>query len=266
MYEKLCYMHRKIGGRDIYFYMIPNFRENITSKGPNDEIFSSVGQVTLKKRSWCNFPAVYVQENTHWVLCVDRDADIYSVYVTEYTKGINSPLGEEVDKELNRLLKEFQKQYAKAKQEEVRVYFYNSQTDKLILYYPSSYFVTGSERYKYRLDRLPEVKVYSVIDRKFTKPENDCFMFGRVKKTIGLRNSKLLDFIEPIYKLIPLDFEKDIYDLEQYQIDINGLGKILFELLKVTTLSKTHAKKEEILQAFEKGDVNRLRELWRELG
>lgn len=103
--------------------------------------------------------------------------------------------------------------------------------------------------YKYSLKRY--FSPYCAIDKRYAKPEKDCFILGRIRKTIGLKNSKLLDFIEPMHE-IPLDFEKDKMDWGGYEYteNLKELEKNIYDLLKFSIRKENDTLNEMRIRAY----------------
>ena len=201
--------------------------------------------------------------------------------VTEHTKRINTQLGNNWNKEFNRILQKCKKEYAKKKKEEIRLYFYNSSKNQMEFCYSETYYSFLNSRYKYPL--FSYSSNYCNIDRKFAKPEKSCFVIGNIQKTIGLKQSKTMDFIRTIH-IIPLDFERDKFDFGGYEYEYrkNDLKNVLLKLLgfciekehydleksRIRSYFSSSEEKDEIskyineiLGAFKKGDVKKLRNL-----
>lgn len=285
MYENLYSYNEKINGREVWMVFKPNFREAITLINGKNQI-SSDGKVTVKGEpvlagTRSQFPEAFVSEDAQWA--VEDDDFAYIIYVTERTNEIITPFGLEWNKEFNRILKRCKDDYYKKKKKEIRLYFYDAVNDKLKLCYLDG-MCSNYENYSYSLNRY--FSPYCSIDKRYTKPDRDCFIFGRVRKTIGLRNSKLLDFIEPVYTVKP-DFERESWDIldSEYRENIYDLEEKLYKLLKFTVTIKrneleinrvkAYLKCEQenahfiaklftikIMDAFSKGDVNEIRQLY----
>lgn len=284
MYENIYAYNEECNGKSVWMLFKPNFREAIELFNGERNIFSDgeikyVGNLVLDGTR-CQFPHVFISENAQWGLTDEGYG--YIVYVTERTQKIETPLGDKWNNEFNRILKKCKNDYFKKKKEEVRLYFYEAGKDKLSLCYLGASY-ERHENYQYSLYRYFSPKC--VIDKRYLKPDKDCFILGRIRKTIGLKNSKLLDFIEPVHE-IPLDFEKDEWDFGEYQESISDLENILFKLIKFT-ITKEHVQLEikrirkyfeldnkksdmyvtkslyvKIMDGFSTGNVNELRKLY----
>lgn len=246
MYENLYYFDEEVYGKTVWILVKPNFREAITRFNGKNKIFSD-GKIRMEGRAvgQGKHPDVYVSEDAQWAL-EDNNGYGYKIYVTERTEKITTPLGEEWNTQFNRLLKECKSEYYQSKKKEIRLYFYEANSDKLQLSCLGDYYWSCAWTcdYSYQLRRgYPKIS-YCAIDKRYAKPEKDCFILGRVRKTIGLKNSKLLDFIEPVHE-ISLDFEKDEDDFGGYEYKAKKecLEENLFDLLKFSI-----AKKYDVLE------------------
>lgn len=281
MYENLYSYEETINGKSVWMIFKPNFREAITLYNGKNKILSD-GEVRMEGElisdgGRSQYPDVYISEDAQWGL--EDEGYAYLLFVTERTREITTPLGQEWNKEFNRLLKKCKSEYYQKKKEEIRLYFYDAAHDKLHLC-DSHESYWEHDNYRYSLNRY--FVPYCAIDKRYAKPEKDCFILGRVRKTIGLKNSKLLDFIEPVHE-IPLDFEKDEYDFGDYEYKENKqqLEKNVLELLKFS-IAKEHNSleimriraylqnsgeviskfNEEVQISFREGDVQKLRQLY----
>lgn len=241
MYENIYTCNEEVNGKSVWIIFKPNFREAVTLYNGEGKILSD-GEIRMEgelvlKGTRSEFPDVYTAESAQWLL--EDDGYGLILFVTERTKEIKTPLGEEWNKEFNRLLKKCQKDYWSKKKEEVRLYFYDAEKNKLELCYTDIGYSYNAE-YKYSLKRLLPINPFCAIDKRYTEPEKSCFILGRVRKTIGLKNSKLMDFIEPV-NIIKLDFEKQDWDYRDYAYkeDKDNLESKLFDLLKFN-IAKRH--------------------------
>lgn len=245
MYENLYSYNEDINGKSVWMLFKPNFREEITLFNGKEKILSD-GKVTMVgELTWdCGrreFPDIFISEDAQWGL--EDNGFSYVLFVTEHTKEIITPLGSEWNKEFNRILKKCKEDYYQKKKKEIRLYFYEASKDRL----KSCYL--GDDKYcEYSLNRYS--KPYCAIDKKYKKPDKDCFILGRIRKTIGLKNSKLLNFIEPMYE-ISLDFKKHKWDIgdDEYRRNISDLEKILYELLKFTIVKNPNSLEIARIQA-----------------
>lgn len=129
---------------------------------------------------------IKIPSDTQWI--VIQDSDIYYVYVTEWTKKIQ---GFEESSNLQKKMEKTQKEYRQQKLMEKRLYFYDSDKERLdqldnVFYGECQYDLTRD--------------AYQAIDQRYVKPKEDCFILGRVRRTIVTKTGKYLDFIEPIAK------------------------------------------------------------------
>jgi len=258
MYENLYDYSETINGIYVSIQFKPNFREEITAVTNNYQLEVERGEITLKERFRQYNRNVCVSEEAQWVLVNYTDLQAYELFVTERTQNINTSLGEEWNKEFNRLLKKCKEQYAQEKKEEIRLYFYDSITNRVRLCHIDMWYSITETIYS--LDR-PFVP-YCDIDKKYPKPEKDCFILGRVQKTIGTKNSKLMDFIQPVHKL-ELDFEPEGLFGDS---EVGALERILFKLLrKAIQKDECTVVKEKIWKVFKEGNVQKLRKIYEEI-
>lgn len=242
MYENLYSYDETINEKSVWILFKPNFREAITLYDGNNKILSD-GEVRILDSRHSKYLDVYISEDAQWGL--EYEGNFYKLYVTERTEEISTPLGPEWNKEFNRLLKKCKGDYYQKKKEEIRLYFYEAAKDKLCLCYLGDY--SGYDYYKYSLNRY--FSPYCAIDKRYAKPEKDSFILGRVRKTIGLKNSKLLDFIEPVYE-VPLDFEKDKWDFGDYKENLDELEKNIYDLLKFSIAKEYNNLYEMRIRAY----------------
>lgn len=222
MYEENLYSYEEVvKGKSVYFIFNPDFRKALFVLRKKESKLFSDGEIRFDGE--CPFAYVYAEEKAQWLL--EDDGKAFHLFVTEKTNEISTPLGEEWNREFNRILKICKASYYRKKKEEIRLYFYDCESDKLRLYYDYKGALQDERKYKYNLKR----EFPCVIDKRYKRPEKSCFVFGRVRKSIGLKNSNLLDFIEPVYT-ITLDFKK-VWHYE-YRVDVEELGNILSDLLK----------------------------------
>lgn len=287
MYENIYAYNEKFNGKEVWVIFKPNFREELTLFNGENKIFSD-GEIKMKGELVLNgtrskFPDVYTSENAQWVL--EDEGYAIRLFVTERTHQIMTPLGEEWNKEFNWLLKKCKDEYYKKKKQEIRLYFYNAEANKLQLYFEDMGYYEF-KNYNYSLRRLFPIDPFCKIDKRCSRPEKNCFILGRIRKTIGLKNSKLLDFIEPV-DIIPLDFEKEKFDFGgyEYKENISDLQKKVYELLKfsitkeynplsiarIQAYFKCESKEPkfiagrftiEIMDAFNAGDTKKVRKLY----
>lgn len=238
MYENLYSYHEKIKGKSVWLHFKPNFREALTlfdgtSKLLSDGDIRTDGELDSDGPR-TNYQDVYVSENAQWLL--EDEGHSFHLYVTEKTNEITTSLGKEWNNEFNWLLKTCKADYYHKKKEEIRLYFYDVASGRLKICYKDMGFCSN-DRYAYSLKRLLPTQPDCAIDKRYDKPDKSCFILGRIRKTIGLNNSKLLDFIEPVHK-IELDFEKEDWDFGEYKESKENLESDLFELLSLCVLKK----------------------------
>lgn len=214
-----------------------------------------------------NGVAKYVEENmkieipsdAQWI--VIQDSDMYYVYVTEWTKKIQV-FEESIN--LQKKMEKTQKEYRQQKLREKRLYFYDSDKERLDQLDNVFY---GECQYDLRRDAS------QAIDKRYSKPKEDCIIFGRVRRTIGTKNGSLMDFIEPIAEF------KLGNDLHRFKDDILY---VLSEMLQFTvqkenpnTLqaarieSKMHCDVQEFIKeinsALETGSIEKVTFLYKVL-
>ncbi len=251
MYENIYSYNEEVNGKDIWMKFKPNFREEITLFSGKEKILSD-GKVTMvgELDPWSSkYQDVFISEDAQWAL--EDDCHNYVLYVTERTKEIITPLGEAWNKEFNRILRKCKKDYYDKKKKEMRLYFYDASTKQLRLCYLGD-SVRSPENFEYDLNRY--FVPYFAIDKRYEKPEKDVFILGRVAKTIGTKNSKLMDFVEPVFK-VELDFEKEKGYLGKYVYNISELEEILYTLLAFITKKQHSLLEIARIQAYLKSKV-----------
>ncbi len=213
---------------------------------------------------------ILIVPETQWVIKVHENT-LFRVIVTEYTKTVQTSFGDEMNKIINQKVKEAQKEYQKRKRTEKRLYFYDAEKFRLSLYTNATSFY--NEGCQYRLDR--PFTWYHSVDKRYPTPDENSFILGKVRRTIGTKDGKLMDFIEPVAEF-KLEDENDwdcLYDGE------NWLGNSIFEMLKFSILkeeptgltasriqNKMQCNTQEFLKmlntALEAGDVEKVKEFY----
>lgn len=277
MYENIYTYWELINEKSIYLLFKPNFQKALTIFDEKYKLLSD-GKIIIKNNSCNNY--VYVSKNASWLL--EDDGYGFILFVTEATCNISSPLGDAWNKEFNRMLQNAKKDYYNKKKKEIRLYFYDSDNDKLQICPMCTDYCSNKYAYDLRSFHLDS---YCAIDKRYSKPDKSCFILGRIRKTIGLKNPKLLSFIEPVHT-IDLDFEKDKWDFGNYTYNakLEDLKNVLLSLLcfyiskKFDTLEVMRIRgylknyklspqevilylKNKIWENFKKGDVKELRKL-----
>lgn len=282
MYENIYTYSEEVEGKNVWLLFKPNFREALTLMSDRKDQILSDREIRIEEKSDPSRQWVYASEDAQWLLADEGYS--WVLYVTEKTTEIITPLGEKWNREFKRLLKKCKKDYYQQKKEEVRLYFYDLDIDRLSLCGTDIHWYNDSD-YTYSLRRLLPTNPYCAIDRQFPKPDKSCFVLGRIRKTIGLKDSKLLDFVEPVHE-IELDFEKNEWDFTgcYYKGDWQQLEEGLLDLLRFC-ISKENdlvqvmrirayfgnyeASQREIImqfrgkiwENFKKGDAKELRKL-----
>lgn len=244
MYENIYSHNEEVFGKHVWMIFEPNFREAVTLF---DEEYKILSDAEIRKEEDLDidgtqnrFPYVYPSENAQWLL--EDQGFALILYVTESTYNIKTPLGEEWNMQFNQMLKKCKREYYKKKKKEVRLYFFDACRNRLQLCYKDT---TCKDIFEYSLNRA--VVSYSAIDKRFKKPDKDCFILGKVRKTIGVNNSKLLDFIEPV-KRVDLNFEKDWWDCGEYDEKKQQVESVLFKLLSFCVTKKQKHSRVEIMR------------------
>ena len=217
----------------IYINFLPDFRQTVTLYEEGNDYYanddSSIIKIKQSPFTWIN-----LSESGKWLLEVKHYENFktYTLYILPSIKHIKTPLGEEFNQKINHFLNQTLLDYKKSQKNELRLYFYNSQKTFLSIVFDSYW---PSIDLKYSLSRPSE---YTTIDRAFKKPDQNCFILGKVKKTIGAKNGHLHDFIEPV-SIILYDFKRDKYDFfDDFKRKISDLEIILIELLSYTIRKK----------------------------
>ena len=244
MYENI-YSHReKVFGKYVWMIFEPNFREAVTLYNGKSKIYSDC-KIRMVPDPYttdeCNqFSDVYTSENAQWVL--EDQGYALMLYVTERTNNIETPLGEEWNKKFNSILKKCKKEYFKIKKKEIRLYFWDEFRDKLQLCYEDTFL---NDIFEYSLNRA--AVPYSAIDKRYERPIHDCFILGRVRKTIGVNNSNLLDFIEPVYS-IEVKYPEDVWSLDEFREERQRMQRNMFKLLSFYVTKEAEHSRIEIMR------------------
>lgn len=267
MYEPVYSTCGKIGdGRLLLSVSIaPCFGTDFT-KYEGWKIYWGIEGQNMKDESF-EKKEISIPLGAQWVLEVDNYQDFH-VTVTEYTKTLQTPLREEMNQIINQKVKEAQKDYQKRKRTEKRLYSYDAMKGRLELYTDGATY--GDSGCKYRLDRL--FTPYFAIDKRYTAPKESCFILGKVRRTIGTKDGKLMDFIEPVAKF-QLDEDECFWD------GASWLGNRIFSMLRCSIQkeepselrasriqSKLHCSVQEFLkmlnEALKAGDVEKVKEFY----
>lgn len=202
---------------------------------------------------------------TQWLIEIEEDQHLALVSVTEWTKMLQTPFDDEMNNIINQKVKEAQREYRKRKESEKRLYLYDAKNGSLKL------FTNGiswyNDRCRYQLDHSA---FYQAIDKRWPTPKESCFILGRVRRTIGTKDGKLMDFIEPISQF-KVEEDDGLFDDEKW-----CLGNTLSEMLRFSILkkqptgvnalriqNKMHCSVQKFLKelnmALEAGDVEKLK-------
>lgn len=213
---------------------------------------------------------ILITPETQWVVELNGKC-FFRVIVTEYTKTVQTFFGDKMNKIINQKVKEAQKDYQKRKQTEKRLYFYDAEKFRLSLYTDGTSCCNDGCRY--RLDQL--FTPYHAIDKRYHMPEENCFILGKIRRTIGTKDRKLMDFIEPV-----AEFNlEDENDWDCFGDGENWLGNIIFKMLKFSIMkekpagltvtrieNKMHCSVHKFLKilntALEAGDVPKVKEFY----
>lgn len=146
---------------------------------------------------------------TQWLIEIDEENFFY-VFVTEWTKALQTSFDDEMNNIINQKVKETQREYKRKKRTEKRLYFYDAKNGRLKLCVDDiSYYDDGC---RYQLDR--SFTQYHAIDKSYSVPKESCFILGRIRRTIGTKDGNLMDFIEPVSEF-KLDYEEDYFFREK---------------------------------------------------
>ena len=239
MYPNMFYCEEKIFEKTVSISLIPDFRQTVAicNEKSNCNYYTDTGIYKIsEKLNRYGYYNVYADEEAYWFIEQDYDKETISIFVTEKTDEIITPFGIDFNIELNRMLEKMREEYYTKKKEEIRLYFYDSQNEKLRI--SKDYDFT--KRYRYKLER-PGVERHA-IDMRYDKPKYDCFILGTVRKTIGLDDGMLKDYVKPLCK-IKWNFKKDGDWRSKYEdfIFSDSYGQIeekLLMLLKFTMREK----------------------------
>lgn len=281
----------EVNGNYFNIVFLPDFRQDVTMYDEKNDYYVSEGN-SIKKEKEGEYTWISIPKDASWLLVVkhwQNSEKTYELYATSRTREVETPLGAEINRTINTLLKQARFEYNQGKNKELRLYFFNSEKERLNLIEPSSFYY-AQELDKYSLYRPFH---YNTIDRQFDNPTKNCFILGRVRKTIGTKNKNLHDFIEPVSQIF-LDFERNEKDFfDNYNDKVMELQNVLMTLL-CYTIKKKHSsdcvetkrikayideKKDaniaseeaikvftsEINIAFQNGDTNKLRALYQAL-
>ena len=219
---------------------------------------------------------VFIASETQWIVEILGD-NFFRVIVTEWTQTLQTPFGDEMNNIINQKVREAQEEYRRRKQTEKRLYFYDAKNGKLKLYVDNiSYY---NCRCRYQLDR--SFTQYHAIDKRYSVPKESCFILGKIRRTIGTKNRKLMDFIEPVSEF-ELDYgeREEDYFFGEEEICLrnqSNLGNQIFKMLRfsiqeneptgLTALriqNKMHCTVQKFLKeldaALEAGDVKKVKE------
>lgn len=239
MYEHLYSLYEeKVNGRNIVVCIIPNFREDVGIFNENLKVSTSSGDYRIESVHR-DYKDIFVPEDTQWVIIQENRFPFTRIIITEYTKKINSDYGVEWNKIFNDIRIKAQKQYYNKKNSEVRLYFWDSTKKrlKLCLNHREFTYCSSESKLSYYHQSFHNGQA---LDQKYTNPQYDCFILGKVHKTIGTKNGKLFDYIEPISEIKPDFGEQDNIFTSFYYSDIEDLETLILNLL---VLCITHTDK-----------------------
>ena len=249
--------------------IVPCFGTTIT-KFEEVKMYWAVGNEIRKEEAF-EEKEIFIAPEVEWLLEVDR-MNYFHVYITEYTKTVQLPWGDAINKMINQKVLEAKLEYGRRKRTEKRLYFYDVSKSSLSLYTDGASH--SSEKYYYCLERY--FTPYQAISKKYPIPKESCFILGRVQRTIGTKDGKLMDFIEPIAKF-ELDYD---VDLDWFDVDRKNLGDKLFQMLQFSIQKGKFADIEvrrienklqcdlltfmkRLKKALEAGDVAEIRYLYK---
>lgn len=186
-----------------------------------DKIYWCVNS-NIRKEEGDEEKEIFLPSATEWILETSSITENIYVYVTEYTKRIQTPIDDEMNNIINEKVKEAQREYRKRKKTEKRLYFYDAMNVRLSLYKDGGGFYDDKCRYPLNRPFTP----YQALDKRYPEPKESCFILGRVRRTIGTKDGELMDFIEPIAEF-EYEEEDDLFGNEKRR-----LGNCLFAMLR----------------------------------
>lgn len=222
----------------------------------------------VKKEETVEERYIFLPKTTQWCINVWLGKE-YHVYVTTQNKDIQPIFTKKINKRIMQEVKKAKKEYEKRKKEEKRLYFFDANKGRLK--------ACGDNRNRgsYELRRY----AYQVIDNQYELPKENCFLLGRVQKTIGVNKDYWLDFIEPIAKF-ELDFEgkQDFFGDEKKSLESELFRMLKFSIdeeeqteeLKIARIKNkmqytVRDFRKEVEDALETGNVEKVRRLYRVL-
>ena len=268
MYEKLfSYYDLRLGVKII---CVPDFRQEVARRRYyyDSAFFTDNGVVRFDQGS--DPVCVYSPEEASWCFELTVNYEKY-LTVTPYTKSVYIEYyNADFNKELNMLLKKKQKEYFENLNTQKRIYFYNSEKNRLKIAHHSWY---DEEEYKYSMER----ETNSSIDKKYSIPTENCFVVGTVTKTIGNKYGRLHDFIRPIYIINAEDesYKNEVNALLRFSIKSRYSEDVIYENIKTYMMEKIGAKEavtaspdeaakwfcKKIEDGFKSGNIYKLRDL-----
>lgn len=230
MYNPIFTYTGEIGGRGAEFLFVPDFRLSVASCDAKHkyEFYTDGTYRVSDELTYMKAHKVYVSEDATWFLEVVEP--FYLFHVTERAREISTPFGDEFNAQATQILKEAKRKYYNEKKNNLFLYVYSKEKDRLSIFGKNMAYNNGG---KYSLSRYFTVRSY--IDRNSQKPSEDCYVFGRITRTIGNKDGNHIDFVEPVYQLgmnndIFPDWLND-YEKKDY---ICVIGRMLMELLWFT--------------------------------
>ncbi|MCI8699763.1 MAG: hypothetical protein HFJ47_00275 [Clostridia bacterium] len=250
MFNRLFSMVYLVNDRNIHVIIVPNFKNSICELEDTMEVITSSG---MYPSTDCQGDSEFIDvpESTTWVITTK---DIHTcIYITEYTKEITVDIGNGMNSIFNQLINETTKAYYNKKKREIRLYFWSSrkETLKLCKQHPDLSSVNSDSPLAYYLPTTSSAG--QAIHKRFAKPDQDCFILGRVRRTLITRDSRqTFDFIEPISK-VNLDFVKNGQNSVNFRKNIDLLATALLDLLFfciINTNASTESLKYKRILAY----------------
>ena len=217
-----------IDDRLISICILPEFRFYVTTcTEENKERFFSDKEIHFIDVHYKNHYGVCPSMDATWLL-EDLSQGEYMLYVTEKAREINTSFGENVNYKLTRFLMDSKREYYKSKHSNLYLYVYYRNTRRLALCGKNK-ALDGSD-VQYSLSRMHTIK--SIVDKEFEEPLCDCFMIGKVVRTIGSKkDGKHIDFVEPVYQI---KFGKHLMALTEYdrKMEIRYFSDMILLLMR----------------------------------
>ena len=238
---------------NVEIIMLPNFQNIVfQTEGMDEKYFIENGEIFFMDNTLQSY-SLELPEQEWFVQKKARDN--FTVFITEKTSKINTEYPSD-DILLNRMLRVIKNKYFSKNKEELRLYFYDYRSTTLTQVND----LTPNSDEKYSLSRYGVESVS--LDRGSNIPDDNCFLIGKIHKTVGTKHGTLHDYVETVYT-IRCDISSDEEwgrnsDMSEEVLDLED--NIMY-LLKIYINQRLGKYTGKIKKVFEGGDPEETRKL-----